>query len=144
MKHITKAVFETLVQGGIVDFLFFTASSFKLRFGDLLAPEIRIPNSVSCLEIHRALADQDPENGHRAMSLLDTSRLGRDPTFTAWYLVRIIGAASRSSSTLLGNWTPSVARPITNSSRAKCRAKWTLRKVRPFFERERSRRFKPI
>ena len=53
MKHITKAVFETLVQGGIVDFLFFTASSFKLRFGDLLAPEIKIPNSVSYLEIHQ-------------------------------------------------------------------------------------------
>lgn len=58
MKHITKAVFEALVQSNTADFLFFTASSFKRRFGDLLAPEIRIPDSVSYLEAHRALADQ--------------------------------------------------------------------------------------
>jgi three-Cys-motif partner protein len=58
MKHMTKAVFEALVQADTTDFLFFTASSFKLRFGDLLAPEIRIPDNVSYLEAHRALADQ--------------------------------------------------------------------------------------
>src|SRR5206468_12202221 len=37
---------------------FFSASSFKVRFGDLLAPEIKIPEDVSYLEAHRALADQ--------------------------------------------------------------------------------------
>jgi three-Cys-motif partner protein len=58
MKHMTKAVFEALVQADTTDFLFFTASSFKLRFGDLLAPEIGIPDNVSYLEAHRALADQ--------------------------------------------------------------------------------------
>jgi three-Cys-motif partner protein len=58
MKHMTKAVSETLVQSGTTDFLFFKASSFKLRFGDLLAPEIQIPENVSYLEAHRALADQ--------------------------------------------------------------------------------------
>jgi three-Cys-motif partner protein len=58
MKHMTKAAFEVLVQADTTDFLFFTASSFKLRFGDLLAPEIEIPDNVSYLEAHRALADQ--------------------------------------------------------------------------------------
>jgi three-Cys-motif partner protein len=58
MKHMTKAVFEALVQADTADFLFFTASSFKLRFGDLLAPEINIADNVSYLEAHRALADQ--------------------------------------------------------------------------------------
>jgi three-Cys-motif partner protein len=58
MKHMTRAVFEALVQADTTDFLFFTASSFKLRFGDLLAPEIRIPDNISYLEAHRALADQ--------------------------------------------------------------------------------------
>jgi len=47
MKHMTKTVFETLVQSGTTDFLFFTASSFKLRFRDLLAPEIRIPENLA-------------------------------------------------------------------------------------------------
>jgi three-Cys-motif partner protein len=74
MKHMTRAVFEVLVRADTTDFLFFTASSFKLRFGDLLAPEIEIPDNVSYLEAHRALADQyrkwAPENvfiGHFAI-----------------------------------------------------------------------------
>ena len=57
VKHITKAVFEVLTQADTTDFLFFTASSFKWRFGDLLAPEIAFPDQVSYLEVHRVLAD---------------------------------------------------------------------------------------
>jgi hypothetical protein len=57
VKHITKAVFDVLTQADTTDFLFFTASSFKWRFGDLLAPEIAFPDQVSYLEVHRVLAD---------------------------------------------------------------------------------------
>lgn len=58
VKHITKAVFEVLARAETTDFLFFTASSFKWRFGELLAPEIEFPEDVSYLEVHRVLADR--------------------------------------------------------------------------------------
>jgi three-Cys-motif partner protein len=58
MKHMTRATFDVLTEASLTDFLFFTASSFKRRFGDLLAPEIEVPANVSYLEAHRALADQ--------------------------------------------------------------------------------------
>lgn len=57
LKHVTPEVFHALTTAQTTDFLFFTASSFKRRFGDLLAPEISIPNNVPYSEIHRALAD---------------------------------------------------------------------------------------
>jgi three-Cys-motif partner protein len=58
VKHITKAVFKFFTQAEMTDFLFFTASSFKWRFGELLAPEIEFPDDVSYLEVHRVLADR--------------------------------------------------------------------------------------
>ncbi len=58
VKHITKPIFEVLTQAETTDFLFFTASSFKWRFGDLLAPEISFPADVSYLDVHRVLADR--------------------------------------------------------------------------------------
>jgi three-Cys-motif partner protein len=58
VKHITKTVFNALTQAQATDFLFFTASSFKWRFGDLLAAEIEFPENVSYLEVHRVLADR--------------------------------------------------------------------------------------
>jgi len=57
LKHITKDVFNVLTSAPTTDFLFFTASSFKRRFGELLAPEIKFPDSISHLEVHRVLAD---------------------------------------------------------------------------------------
>lgn len=57
VKHITRAVFAVLTHADTTDFLFFTASSFKWRFGDLLAPELAFPDGVSYLEVHRVLAD---------------------------------------------------------------------------------------
>src|SRR6266404_4826619 len=57
LKHITKDVFDVLAQAETTDFLFFTASSVKWRFGDLLAHEIQFPDNVSYLEVHRLLAD---------------------------------------------------------------------------------------
>jgi len=58
VKHITKTVFNVLTQAETTDFLFFTASSYKWRFGDLLAPDITFPEGVSYLEVHRLLADK--------------------------------------------------------------------------------------
>jgi hypothetical protein len=56
VKHITRNVFNILTQAGTTDFIFFTASSFKWRFGDLLAPEIEFPDNVSYTDVHRILA----------------------------------------------------------------------------------------
>jgi hypothetical protein len=47
-----------LTRAETTDFIFFTASSFKWRFGELLAPEIKFPDNVSYLEVHRVLADK--------------------------------------------------------------------------------------
>ena len=58
LKHVTPAVFAALAAAQTTDFIFFTASSFKHRFGDLLAPEITLPDDVSYLTVHRALADE--------------------------------------------------------------------------------------
>lgn len=58
VKHITRAVFGELTRSATTDFLFFTASSFKWRFRDLIAPEIEFPEDVSYLEVHRVLADR--------------------------------------------------------------------------------------
>jgi three-Cys-motif partner protein len=57
LKHVTKKVFVALAAAATTDFLFFTASSFKQRFGDLLAPEIKLPVSTSRLDVHRVVAD---------------------------------------------------------------------------------------
>jgi three-Cys-motif partner protein len=57
LKHVTPQVFSALTEASTTDFIFFTASSFKHRFRELLAPEIIIADNVSYLEIHRALAD---------------------------------------------------------------------------------------
>ncbi len=58
LKHITRSVFNVLTQAGTTDFIFFTASSFKWRFGELLAPEIDFPENVSYTDVHRVLADK--------------------------------------------------------------------------------------
>jgi hypothetical protein len=58
VKHITRAVFNVLTQAGTTDFLFFTASSSKRRFGDLLAPEITLPKNVPYADVHRVVADK--------------------------------------------------------------------------------------
>jgi len=58
IKHITRDVFNALTQPGTTDFLFFTASSAKWRFGELLAPEINLPENVSYTDVHRVLADK--------------------------------------------------------------------------------------
>jgi hypothetical protein len=58
VKHITRTVFSVLTQAGTSDFIFFTASSFKWRFGELLAPEIDFPENVSYTDVHRVLADK--------------------------------------------------------------------------------------
>jgi three-Cys-motif partner protein len=57
LKHVTRKVFDVLTAASTTDFLFFTASSFKQRFGDLVAPEIKLPANTSRLEVHRVLAD---------------------------------------------------------------------------------------
>ncbi len=58
VKHITGSVFHFLAQAGTTDFLFFTASSAKWRFGELLAPEIKLPRDVPYTDAHRVLADK--------------------------------------------------------------------------------------
>jgi hypothetical protein len=67
IKHITRNVFNVLTQAGTTDFIFFTASSFKWRFGDLLAPEIDFPENVSYTDVHRVLADKYREWAPRGM-----------------------------------------------------------------------------
>lgn len=57
LKHVTREIFNALSGAMTTDFIFFTASSFKHRFGDLLAPDIKLPANISYLEVHRALAD---------------------------------------------------------------------------------------
>lgn len=57
VKHLTRAVFDVLTKAATTDFIFFTASSFKWRFGELLAPEIRFPENTSYYDVHRVLAD---------------------------------------------------------------------------------------
>ncbi len=58
VKHLTKAVFATLTKAATTDFIFFVASSFKWRFGELLAPEIQFPENTSYFAVHRVLADR--------------------------------------------------------------------------------------
>jgi hypothetical protein len=58
VKHITRDVFNVLTQAGTTDFIFFTASSAKWRFGELLAPEIELPENVPYTDVHRVLADR--------------------------------------------------------------------------------------
>jgi three-Cys-motif partner protein len=58
VKHLTKTVFDTLTKAATTDFIFFAASSFKWRFGELLAPEIQFPENTSYFEVHRVLADK--------------------------------------------------------------------------------------
>jgi hypothetical protein len=57
LKYLTKAVFDVLTNAPTTDFIFFVASSFKWRFGDLLAPEIHFPVNTSYIDVHRVLAD---------------------------------------------------------------------------------------
>jgi three-Cys-motif partner protein len=57
LKHVTREVFNAFTEAVTTDFIFFTASSYKHRFGDLLAPEIKMPSDTSYLEVHRVLAD---------------------------------------------------------------------------------------
>ncbi len=67
VKHITRNVFNLLTQAVTTDFLFFTASSAKWRFGELLAPEIKLPEDVSYTDVHRVLADKYREWSPRGM-----------------------------------------------------------------------------
>jgi hypothetical protein len=67
VKHITREVFTALTTAGTTDFLFFTASSAKWRFGELLAPEIKLPNNVPYTDVHRVLADKYREWAPKGM-----------------------------------------------------------------------------
>lgn len=67
VKHLTKAVFDTLTKAATTDFIFFVASSFKWRFGELLAPEIQFPENIPYFEVHRVLADKYREWAPRNM-----------------------------------------------------------------------------
>jgi three-Cys-motif partner protein len=67
VKHLTQAVFQTLTKQPVTDFIFFVASSFKHRFGDLLAPEIKYPENTSYLDAHRVIADAYREWAPRDM-----------------------------------------------------------------------------
>ena len=67
VKHITRDVFNVLTKAATTDFIFFTASSFKWRFGDLLAPEIQFPENVSYTDVHRVLTDKYREWAPRGM-----------------------------------------------------------------------------
>lgn len=58
VKHITREVFSALASRERTDFLFFTASSYKRRFGDLLAPDIDYPEGTEHADSHRVLADR--------------------------------------------------------------------------------------
>jgi three-Cys-motif partner protein len=67
VKQITHNVFNALTQAGTTDFLFFTASSAKWRFGELLAPEINLPEDLSYTDVHRVLADKYREWAPKGM-----------------------------------------------------------------------------
>jgi three-Cys-motif partner protein len=67
LKHITRDVFNLLTQARTTDFIFFTASSAKWRFGELLAPEIQLPENVSYTDVHRLLADKYREWAPKGM-----------------------------------------------------------------------------
>lgn len=67
VKHITREVFTVLTQAGTTDFIFFTASSAKWRFGELLAPEIELPDNVPYTDVHRVLADKYREWAPKGM-----------------------------------------------------------------------------
>lgn len=67
VKHITRGVFTELTKAATTDFIFFTASSAKWRFGDLLASEIKLPNNVPYTDIHRVLADKYREWAPKGM-----------------------------------------------------------------------------
>lgn len=67
VKHITRDVFNVLTKAATTDFIFFTASSAKWRFGDLLAPELKLPENVPYTEVHRVLADRYREWAPKGM-----------------------------------------------------------------------------
>jgi three-Cys-motif partner protein len=67
VKHITRDVFNVLTQAGTTDFMFFTASSAKWRFGELLAPEIELPENIPYTDVHRVLADKYREWAPKGM-----------------------------------------------------------------------------
>jgi three-Cys-motif partner protein len=58
VKHITRDIFNRLTDAATTDFLFFLASSFTWRFGELLAPEIDFPENVLYTDVHRVLAEK--------------------------------------------------------------------------------------
>jgi hypothetical protein len=60
-------VFTVLARSRTTDFIFFTASSVKWRFGELLAPEIHLPANVPYTDVHRVLADKYREWAPKGM-----------------------------------------------------------------------------
>ena len=62
VKHVTETVFRRLTQCRQTDILFFIASDYKRRFGDLISPELGIPeskiDSTPRHEIHRLIASR--------------------------------------------------------------------------------------
>src|SRR5205814_5615145 len=95
IKHITRDVFNALTQPGTTDFLFFTASSAKWRFGELLAPEINLPENVSYTDVHSVLPDNYREWAPNRMFIGHFS-IKRKRTSTVSCLVLITGAECRS------------------------------------------------
>jgi three-Cys-motif partner protein len=95
VRHITRSVFNFLAQAGTTDFLFFTASSAKWRFGELLAPEIELPRDVSYTDVHRVLRTST-ENGHRKECSLATFPSEKRPTSTVLCSPLVIGVACKS------------------------------------------------
>jgi three-Cys-motif partner protein len=67
VKHITRDVFNVLTKAATTDFIFFIASSAKWRFGELLAPEIELPENVPYTDVHRVLADRYREWATKGM-----------------------------------------------------------------------------
>ncbi|MEE4211478.1 MAG: three-Cys-motif partner protein TcmP [Parvularcula sp.] len=72
VKHVTERVFRSLAECPNTDLLFFIASDFKRRFGDLLSPELDISEAemdrTPRHEIHRLIASRykrwAPHNYH--------------------------------------------------------------------------------
>jgi hypothetical protein len=67
VKHLTRDIFNLLTRPGATDFIFFTASSAKWRFGELLAREIKLPENVPYTDVHRVLADKYREWAPKGM-----------------------------------------------------------------------------
>ena len=57
VTQITRKVFDDLACRPQTDIIFFTASSYKRRFGDLIAPEIEYPDDTEHVDAHRVFAD---------------------------------------------------------------------------------------